>query len=307
MMGGIMDGIGQVLTYGLHLKDGAFLEASWDNAFYSRHWNAPPRVDVIVMPPTGDPPGRRRRVRRGRVDGRHRVRPRARHGQDARGVPDQPGQLGFEPYPPSPRYPRRRPTGCATATRPSSARRRSLVPTHTFMLNGERVSVDCPDNVRAAVGPSRPARRHRPQVRLRHQRLQGVHLPHQRQGLQPLLGPGLEDHRSDEITTIEGLADTVGRRPAPDAGGLAGRGRRPVRLLPARPDHDRGLEVNEVRRKEGRKPSPTATSTRSATSAAAAPTRGSARRSRRARRGCPELVRGAPRRIRRTRDVAKAS
>ena len=57
MMGGIVDGIGQVLTYGLHLKDGAFLEASWDNAFYSRHWNAPPRVDVIVMPPTGDPPG----------------------------------------------------------------------------------------------------------------------------------------------------------------------------------------------------------------------------------------------------------
>ena len=30
-----------MLTYGLHLKDGAFLEASWDNAFYSRHWNAP--------------------------------------------------------------------------------------------------------------------------------------------------------------------------------------------------------------------------------------------------------------------------
>ena len=30
MMGGIMDGIGQVLSYSLHLKDGYFLEGSWD-------------------------------------------------------------------------------------------------------------------------------------------------------------------------------------------------------------------------------------------------------------------------------------
>jgi isoquinoline 1-oxidoreductase subunit beta len=57
MMGGIIDGIGQVMTYCLHLKDGAFLEASWDNAFYTRQWNVPPRVDVIVMPPTSDRPG----------------------------------------------------------------------------------------------------------------------------------------------------------------------------------------------------------------------------------------------------------
>jgi isoquinoline 1-oxidoreductase beta subunit len=57
MMGGIMDGIGQVFTYCLHLSDGAFLEASWDNAFYTRQWNVPPRVDVIVMPPTKDTPG----------------------------------------------------------------------------------------------------------------------------------------------------------------------------------------------------------------------------------------------------------
>jgi isoquinoline 1-oxidoreductase beta subunit len=57
MMGGIMDGIGQVFTYCLHLKDGAFLEASWDNAFYTRQWNAPPHVNVIVMPATTDHPG----------------------------------------------------------------------------------------------------------------------------------------------------------------------------------------------------------------------------------------------------------
>jgi isoquinoline 1-oxidoreductase beta subunit len=57
MMGGIMDGIGQVFTYCLHLKDGAFLEASWDNAFYTRQWNVPPRLDVHIMPANQDLPG----------------------------------------------------------------------------------------------------------------------------------------------------------------------------------------------------------------------------------------------------------
>jgi isoquinoline 1-oxidoreductase beta subunit len=57
MMGGIMDGIAQTLTYSLHLQDGHFLEGSWDNAYYTRQWNTPFEVDVIVMPPTGDSPG----------------------------------------------------------------------------------------------------------------------------------------------------------------------------------------------------------------------------------------------------------
>lgn len=57
MMGGIIDGIGQTLTYGLHLKDGAFQEASWDNAFYTRQWNVPPRVDIFVMPANQNQPG----------------------------------------------------------------------------------------------------------------------------------------------------------------------------------------------------------------------------------------------------------
>jgi isoquinoline 1-oxidoreductase subunit beta len=57
MMGGIMDGIAQALTYSLHLKDGYFLEGSWDNAYYTRQWNVPPEVQVIVMPPTGSDPG----------------------------------------------------------------------------------------------------------------------------------------------------------------------------------------------------------------------------------------------------------
>jgi isoquinoline 1-oxidoreductase subunit beta len=57
MMGGIMDGIGQALTYSLHLQDGHFLEGSWDNAYYTRQWNVPPEVNIIVMPPSSDSPG----------------------------------------------------------------------------------------------------------------------------------------------------------------------------------------------------------------------------------------------------------
>ena len=57
MQGGIMDGIAQTLTSSLHLKDGAFLEGSWDNYFYTRQWNVPPDVQVIVMPSTSDRPG----------------------------------------------------------------------------------------------------------------------------------------------------------------------------------------------------------------------------------------------------------
>jgi isoquinoline 1-oxidoreductase subunit beta len=58
MMGGIMDGIAEVLTASLHLTDGHFAEASWDNYYYTREWNTPPELEVIVMPPTtGDPGG----------------------------------------------------------------------------------------------------------------------------------------------------------------------------------------------------------------------------------------------------------
>jgi isoquinoline 1-oxidoreductase beta subunit len=57
MMGGIMDGIAQALSYGLHLKDGHFLEGSWEDAFYTRQWNTPPELEVIVMPPTTGEPG----------------------------------------------------------------------------------------------------------------------------------------------------------------------------------------------------------------------------------------------------------
>jgi isoquinoline 1-oxidoreductase beta subunit len=57
MHGGISDGIAQALTSSMHLRDGHFLEASWDNYFYTRQWNTPPDVRVIVMPPTTGVPG----------------------------------------------------------------------------------------------------------------------------------------------------------------------------------------------------------------------------------------------------------
>ncbi|MEU6162766.1 molybdopterin cofactor-binding domain-containing protein [Streptomyces tanashiensis] len=57
MMGGIADGIAITLTSGLHLRDGHFLEGSWDQYFYTRQWNTPPELQIIVMPPSGDKPG----------------------------------------------------------------------------------------------------------------------------------------------------------------------------------------------------------------------------------------------------------
>ncbi|MFF0794450.1 molybdopterin cofactor-binding domain-containing protein [Streptomyces spiralis] len=57
MMGGIMDGIAITLSSGLHLENGHFLEGSWDDYFYTRQWNTPPELEIVVMPPTTGQPG----------------------------------------------------------------------------------------------------------------------------------------------------------------------------------------------------------------------------------------------------------
>lgn len=57
MMGGVSDGIALALTSSMHLKDGRFLEASWDNYFYTRQWNVPPELEVVVMPSDSGQPG----------------------------------------------------------------------------------------------------------------------------------------------------------------------------------------------------------------------------------------------------------
>jgi isoquinoline 1-oxidoreductase subunit beta len=57
MQGGIMDGIALALTSSLHLKDGTFLEGSWDDYYYTRQWNVPPSIEVVIMPSTSESPG----------------------------------------------------------------------------------------------------------------------------------------------------------------------------------------------------------------------------------------------------------
>ncbi|MBZ5735103.1 molybdopterin-dependent oxidoreductase [Nocardioides sp. TRM66260-LWL] len=49
MQGGFMDGLALTLTSSCHLRDGKFLEASWDNYFYTRQWNVPPQVEVHIV------------------------------------------------------------------------------------------------------------------------------------------------------------------------------------------------------------------------------------------------------------------
>ncbi|MCG3751746.1 MULTISPECIES: molybdopterin cofactor-binding domain-containing protein [Amycolatopsis] len=57
IMGGFADGLALALTSSVHLKDGHFLEASWDNYFYTRQWNIPQDFTAIAMPSNGEQPG----------------------------------------------------------------------------------------------------------------------------------------------------------------------------------------------------------------------------------------------------------
>ena len=57
MQGGAMDGIAMTLTASCHLRDGKFLEASWDNYFYTRQWNVPKQFEVHIIDSDSDTPG----------------------------------------------------------------------------------------------------------------------------------------------------------------------------------------------------------------------------------------------------------
>ncbi|GGT31922.1 hypothetical protein GCM10010207_34780 [Streptomyces atratus] len=56
MMGRLNDAPTMALTTSLHIKNGIPLEGSWDNYFYTRQWNTPPELRVVVMPSTSDKP-----------------------------------------------------------------------------------------------------------------------------------------------------------------------------------------------------------------------------------------------------------
>ncbi len=57
MMGGFSDGLALALTSSLHLRDGHFLEASWDNYFYTRQWNTPPEFECVIVDSDEQQPG----------------------------------------------------------------------------------------------------------------------------------------------------------------------------------------------------------------------------------------------------------
>ena len=57
MMGGFSDGLALALTSSVHLQDGHFLEASWDNYFYTRQWNIPPEFECVILDSDEQQPG----------------------------------------------------------------------------------------------------------------------------------------------------------------------------------------------------------------------------------------------------------
>lgn len=57
MLGGLSDAIALVFRAGLHVNDGAPLEGSYSEFHYTKQADFPRDVDIIVMPPTGEPGG----------------------------------------------------------------------------------------------------------------------------------------------------------------------------------------------------------------------------------------------------------
>lgn len=57
MIGGLTDAIGLVFRAGLHIRNGAPLEGSYSEFHYPKQSDSPIDVNVIVMPPTGEPGG----------------------------------------------------------------------------------------------------------------------------------------------------------------------------------------------------------------------------------------------------------
>lgn len=57
MLGGMMDGIANCLSFSLHLVDGAFAEDSWEHAYYTRQWNVPFETQVFILDSSSQPGG----------------------------------------------------------------------------------------------------------------------------------------------------------------------------------------------------------------------------------------------------------
>ncbi len=237
MMGGIMDGIALTLSSGLHLDNGYFLEGSWDNYFYTRQWNTPPELEIVVMPPTTGHPGGAGELAvagamaavacaYGRATGTMPTTFPINHGEP----------LGFEPLPTTPPVPRR----------PHRRSEPRLLGVHaapnTFILNGKPVTVDIEDDVRllwvlrdvlGVTGPKYGCGLGVCQACTSH--ING-------KAFNPVRLPVKDIGPDDEITTIEGLPATRRQGPAPDAGGVASITTSPSAATAARPDHGRRRE-----------------------------------------------------------------
>jgi isoquinoline 1-oxidoreductase beta subunit len=57
MQGVLIDGLSMSLRAGLHIDNGAVREGSYSDYHFARMAHSPPVVDVVVMPPTGEPGG----------------------------------------------------------------------------------------------------------------------------------------------------------------------------------------------------------------------------------------------------------
>ncbi len=287
MQGGINDGIAQALTSSLHLQDGHFLEASWDNYVYTRQWNTAAEGPGDRHAADHGGPGR---CRRGRASPR-------RWPPWPAPTPGRPGTVPTY-FPINHRDPLLLQAQAVRAAHPAVAGQR---PQEDLLRGGRHAQADLHPQRQAghrerprrrprALGAARPARGHRPEVRLRHQRVQGVHLAHQRQGVQPLLGAGRRPRRrptgsrpSRGSSTSTRTVTTAARQPTgctrcsrPGSSyDVAQCGYcQPGQIMAA-------VALVRKARREGRKIKDK-DSTRSATSAAAAPTPASARRSSRA-------------------------
>ena len=186
MMGGIMDGIAQALTSSLHLQDGYFLEGSWDNYFYTRRVEQPsdhpPRIQVIIMPPNRASPGGAGEfaVAASMAAVACAYAPGHRHHADQFPI-NHNAPLGFTPLPTVPPIPQSPTDGLALLEK------HPRWPPTRSSSTASRSPWTSTDDVRLLwvlrdiLGVTRA------EVRLRPGRLQGLHQPHQRQGVQPVL------------------------------------------------------------------------------------------------------------------------
>ena len=207
----------------------------------------------------------RRARRRGRGRGRRehgrrrlRLRPGDRRGADV--LPDQPPRPAGVPakpfVPPIPPSPDQRARSSPTEEEPD-------MPEQTFILNGKTVTVDVHDDVRVlwvlrdllgVTGPKYGCGINVCKACTSHINGRAFNPCSVRVGD---LEPRRRGHHD------RGAPGHRRRRPAPDAAGLAGPRRRPVRLLPARPDHGRGRAGQEgPPRGPRRSPTPTSTTIR---------------------------------------------